>query len=414
MAARADARRGTARVSVPATARSPGALGTAAAWAFALLFVTLPGPIAPMGIATGLCVVTTLALVATRHERWPRTPVDRAMLGWALALLLSALFAQDRAASLPRLTKALFPLLAGVATLRARNVRDAERALAAWFAATAAVAVWGTGVWVMHGASFAQRARGLSGHYMTFAGQLSLMLPVAIAIAVRDRRPAWRIGSGLAALLALVALGATFTRSAWIAFVVSCAVIAGFTWPLALIVLAVVVGGVFAFAPGSVGARLRSVFDPHNPWNQQRVYMWDAGLRMFRDHPWTGVGLQDLHRLYDQYRLPQATERAGHLHNVIVQVAAQMGAIGLAAFAWLYGSLAGCAAIGLPASLRRGGFAGAVRLGALAAIVGFLVAGFFEWNFGDEELLYGLWALAGLAWAASTWDAETPDAPRGE
>ena len=36
------------------------------------------------------------------------------------------------------------------------------------------------------------------------------------------------------------------------------------------------------------------------------------------------------------------------------------------------------------------------------ALVGaaFLVAGLFEWNFGDEELLYTLYLLAGLAWAA--------------
>ena len=29
----------------------------------------------------------------------------------------------------------------------------------------------------------------------------------------------------------------------------------------------------------------------------------------------------------------------------------------------------------------------------------------FEWNFGDEELLYHLYTLVGLAWAARSWDA---------
>jgi hypothetical protein len=41
-----------------------------------------------------------------------------------------------------------------------------------------------------------------------------------------------------------------------------------------------------------------------------------------------------------------------------------------------------------------------------AALVGFLVAGAFEWNFGDEELLYHLYALVGFAWAAGQWDAD--------
>jgi hypothetical protein len=51
----------------------------------------------------------------------------------------------------------------------------------------------------------------------------------------------------------------------------------------------------------------------------------------------------------------------------------------------------------------------------LAALLGFLVAGVFEWNFGDEELLYPLYTLVGLAWAAhggSAADAAATASPR--
>jgi O-antigen ligase len=266
------------------------------------------------------------------------------------------------------------------------------------------VAVIGLAVWVSHGGSFLARARGLSGHYMTFAGQLLLQLPVAIAVAVCERRPRWRIGATLTALLALAALAVTFTRSAWIGLFVECAVIAGAVWPLGLVGLMALAGAAFAFAPGMYRERLYSIFDPNHPWNRQRVFMWDAGLRMLRDHPWTGVGLEDLHALYDRYRSPASTERAGHLHNVFVQIAASMGVIGLAAFGWLYASFYRAAARGLRPQLRRGGIAAGVRLGTLAALTGFLAAGFFEWNFGDEELLYALYILVGIAWAARAWD----------
>jgi O-antigen ligase len=175
---------------------------------------------------------------------------------------------------------------------------------------------------------------------------------------------------------------------------------------LGLVGLTVLAASAFAFAPGSYRARLWSIFDPHHPWNQQRMYMWDAGLRMFRDHPLTGVGLQDLHALYDRYRAPESVERAGHLHNVFVQIAATMGAIGLAAFVWLYASLVRTTLAGLKATLRARGLAAGVRLGVLAALAGFLAAGLFEWNFGDEELLYPLYTLAGLAWAAREWGGE--------
>ncbi|HTR97669.1 MAG TPA: O-antigen ligase family protein, partial [Candidatus Acidoferrales bacterium] len=207
-----------------------------------------------------------------------------------------------------------------------------------------------------------------------------------------------------------VALGVTFTRSAWIALALECGVIAGAVWPLALVGIAGLIAAAFAFAPGAYRVRLWSMFDPHHPWNQQRVYMWQAGVRMFRDHPVTGVGLQDLHALYDRYRSPLATERAGHLHNVFVQIAAQMGVVGLAAFAWLYASFFRAAGAGLAATRRRRGFAAGIQVGVIAALAGFLVAGLFEWNFGDEELLYSLYTLVGIAWAARAWDRD----PAGE
>jgi len=157
------------------------------------------------------------------------------------------------------------------------------------------------------------------------------------------------------------------------------------------------------------------MFDPHHPANLERTYMWGAGLRMFRDHPLSGVGLEDLKPVYDRYRPPEARERAGHLHSVPVQIAATMGIIGLIAFALLYAGLVRCAASGLSGTLRRARdavpgadparLAAGVRLGVLGALAGFLVAGLFEWNFGDEELLYPLYLFAGMAWAARRWPA---------
>jgi len=86
---------------------------------------------------------------------------------------------------------------------------------------------------------------------------------------------------------------------------------------------------------------------------------------------------------------------------VYVQIAATMGIVGLAAFGWLYSSL--FRATAGDGRLRDRDLGGALRLGVTAALAGFLVAGLFEWNFGDEELLYHLYTLVGLAWAARRW-----------
>jgi hypothetical protein len=46
-----------------------------------------------------------------------------------------------------------------------------------------------------------------------------------------------------------------------------------------------------------------------------------------------------------------------------------------------------------------------MRLAAVAALVAFLVAGMFEWNLGDEELLDFLCVLVGLGFAAASSSA---------
>jgi O-antigen ligase len=399
---------GAASSSGGAIPRDP--LAVAAGAAFLLLVASLAGPIAPMGIATALAGTLTLArFVRAPRPSWPRTPVEAAGLGWLVALVVVSACALDRSGSFPRITKGFMPLLVPLAVFHTRDARMGRRALAVYLAVAALVAGYGLVVWVLKGASFESRARGLAGHYMTFGGQLLLEIPVALAVALTARGRAWRLGASAVALLAFASLAATFTRSAWLGLFVACAVILGAVRPLGLIGLAAAGAGAWFLAPGAWGARLHSVVDPRNLWNRERVFMWEAGVRMFRDHPLTGVGLQDLHPLYDQYRAPESVERAGHLHNAYVQIAASMGLVGLAAFAWLYASLLRTAwgalgsLRGLAARIRGGGLAAGVRLGVTAALAGFLVAGLFEWNFGDEELLYHLYTLVGLAWASRLW-----------
>src|SRR5262249_45035662 len=162
--------------------------------------------------------VTLTAWIAERRPwpAWGRTPVDRAAVGWLVALLLSAAFALDRAGSLPRLEKALFPLLVGVAAFHASDARSGRRALAIYLGVSALVAVLGFGIWVAEGHTYAARARGFAGHYMTFAGQLLLVIPVASGVALTARPARWRWGSLAVAAAAFAALAVTFTRSAWV------------------------------------------------------------------------------------------------------------------------------------------------------------------------------------------------------
>ncbi|MEO5618758.1 MAG: O-antigen ligase family protein [Candidatus Eisenbacteria bacterium] len=394
-------------VSAPPPLASRDWTSVAAGAVFLLWLASGYWTIAPMSIASGLAA---MALFVSRYRGrspgWNRSPADAGAAAWALAMILSAAFALDRSASFARLGKLLFPLLVGLAAWHARDPVIGRRAIAVLLVSCSLSAVFGLAGFMVHGASFASRARGPVGHYLTFAGQLAIgaALAIAIALVVRDRR--WRWAAAVCAALAISALAATYTRSSWLGLIGGSALMLALTRPLALVPLGLAVALLAILAPGDFRERLWSSFDLSSRWNEQRQYMWQAGARMFRDHPLTGVGLQDLRSLYEQYRPPAATESAGHLHSVPVHVAATMGLVGLAALVVLLVSLARTAGAGLRARLRRGGLSGAVSLGALGALAAFVVAGLFEWNLGDEEVLHPLYALIGLAWAARSWGEE--------
>jgi putative inorganic carbon (HCO3(-)) transporter len=397
-------------VSEPSTEPTT-TLGRVAAASFLLFVACLPWSIATMSIGAGICATLSVAAWIAERKSWPaweRTPVDVAALGWLAALVIVTLFAIVRAGSLPRITKGLMPALVGLAAYHAANRARGRRALAVYLTMASLVALLGFAIWVAQGHTFSSRARGFAGHYMTFAGQLLIEIPLALGVALTAREPRWRAGGWLSALLGFAALAVTFTRSAWVGVLVSCTALLAAVMPWGLALLAVAAMAAWFFAPGAWHARLHSIGDPNNPWNRERVIMWHAGWHMFRDRPITGVGLQDLKPLYLVYRTAGSTEVVGHLHNVYVQIAATMGVVGLVAFAWLYTALLRTASAGIAflrrASWRGEGVAAGVRLGVTAALLGFLVAGLFEWNFGDEELLYPLYTLVGIAWASRRWE----------
>ncbi|WP_182186223.1 O-antigen ligase family protein [Pectinatus frisingensis] len=77
--------------------------------------------------------------------------------------------------------------------------------------------------------------------------------------------------------------------------------------------------------------------DYTNSPNTERILMWESSLKMIRDYPLAGVGIDNFHELYKtKYKNPVALETPWHPHNVFLAMAVESGFIGFSGFIALF------------------------------------------------------------------------------
>jgi O-antigen ligase len=210
---------------------------------------------------------------------------------------------------------------------------------------------------------------------------------LAAAVALRES-PAARAAEAalplVTAPLAAWALVVSQTRGAWVGALAGLVVVAVLRAPRLLWLLGAAAFALAVLRPASVTSRLTILDDS----SKDRYYMWQAGVDMVLDKPVFGQGPGMILAVYPRYRWPEAPNpRQPHLHNNLFQVAAERGLPGLVFFLW-WAAAALAAALrearrGVAAKSEAAGAAGGV-LGALCAV---FVAGIFEYNLGDSEVL---------------------------
>lgn len=212
-----------------------------------------------------------------------------------------------------------------------------------------------TALWQMaaHG-SISWRPMGLV-HSPTFLGSHMLMaIPVLFFFSRKDyfrsREQIFLLGMALFSLLILIL---TQTRGAWIAFVLVMIAYVIFERRFrrqlllgGLVGLVCIVGGLLL--SHSYSQRLATLADPQMQSNLERAYMWHGAISIWRDHPVTGVGMDEYGWYYNTiYILPEAKAQFlnvdrpdtwhGHPHNNILKHLSEGGVLGLAAYFVLHG-----------------------------------------------------------------------------
>jgi O-antigen ligase len=347
---------------------------------------------------------TVLAVLRPR-EVFLRNGLEPYILALAGASALSVVFAVHPLESLVDARRLLLYLLVLFIPLAFDRLHTLRR----FVLAVAVVAALHSAVEIVVYYTGAQDRLGFFQHYMTSAGikmlVLLLVLPQALERGVARRE---RIAFAAASVVLMVALVLTQTRSSWIGFGVGMFVVGIVAYRSVFAVLAALVIGFVLLAPGGLMERVTNMFATQQgevatstvASNQYRMRMWETGWRMFLSDPLTGVGEG---RMYEQYRtwVPDAQkDEGGHLHNTYVHILATHGAPGLVALLVMFAAV-------LRLSWRTWRMAGRSPVGALAlgagtAVIGFLVNGMAEYNFGDHEVMVLVWTAVGIVLAVRT------------
>jgi putative inorganic carbon (hco3(-)) transporter len=184
-----------------------------------------------------------------------------------------------------------------------------------------------------------------------------------------------------------------FTRSIWIATAAAMVYLLWFRKRWLAAAVPAVAALAFVASPPEVKERFTSLLKPKQETdsNEHRIVTWRTGLNIVRAHPLLGLGPEGVKLHFKEYvpadvvKLPAGWY--GHLHNIYLHYAAERGIPTMLALMWMLGRILldfWRRVRALPPGPSDERF---VLHGAIAVVIATLVAGFFELNLGDSEVL---------------------------
>lgn len=357
---------------------------------FLLLAASVSSVLVSIAASQILLAATTVAAVI-QWKRKKGTPGLPAAVWWPMLLLFvwtaAAVFVESGSLNHGPVKKFFLFLLLLIVPILARGCDKIAWIYRAVFALGAVSAVAGLAQFISNPHREAtNRIKGFMSIWMTYSGLLMLVLVALAAYLVffGYKKHPWAIPLGL---ILGAALYLSQTRSALLGAAAGMAAVLLLKRPRWILGLLVVPLALYLVSPAGIQERLRSAWNPQDPTTRGRIETFTTALRLIQVHPWIGVGPNVSHEALayrGTHEFPDYMYL--HMHNNLLQIAAERGIPGLILWLWFMVQL-GWQALGAYRSSCGSGAEAFAAAAAIGAWIALLVAGMFEYNFGDSEVL---------------------------
>ncbi|MGE5340412.1 MAG: O-antigen ligase family protein [Candidatus Omnitrophota bacterium] len=331
---------------------------------------------------------------ALSHPPFPGfPPYYKYFLLYIFFTLLSSLFGLNPAISLKHDKEFFIYLLIPLFLLILHTPKRLKQSLMVVLLSTTLSAAWGILTVIRQkGVSLDYRLKGFLSHWMTYSGLLMLAFIFFFIYVFHEPSKKRKIPIGIGLAIILTTIGFTLTRSIWVGTIAALGLFVFYARPKLLYFIPVCLI-IALFLPGPVKDRAVSIIDMNNATNKDRFFMASIALNIFKDYPLTGVGPNNIRMVYDRYKPAQAEQTNMHLHNNFLHVLAERGIFALLALLSAFVSI-------IVALIRKIKHAfdleKTLSVCTLFTFIGFIVAGFFEYNYGDSEVRFLLYYVLTL------------------
>lgn len=332
--------------------------------------------------------------------QWPGLPkFYKYFLLYILFSFMATLFSIDRLNSLKDNKEFFIFLLIPIFLLVINSRKRLDYSLFTVLTSAVVSSLIGVIITLKEGTSLDHRLQGLTSHWMTYSGLLMLVFIFFFVFLFYQRRKRRKIVISLSLMIILASILLSLTRSMWVGIFVSLGIFIIYYQPKILYLALPALLILILVMPASVKSRIVSTFDLNNTTNRDRLYMVSTAINIFKHHPLTGVGPDNIKKIYDRYKPAQAQLSNPHLHNNFFQVLAERGILALlsliAAFAVIIIQL--IKKIKNSIQVEK-----SISVGVLFVFIGFLVAGMFEYNLGDSEIKFLLFYFLSIPFIGFT------------